>query len=466
MAKFRVLVVDDEVAFCQLLANAIRTAGYNVDTAADAGEAMAILARGETDLVLSDICMPDKDGIELIAQVRAAGNEVPFIMCTSSSSVDTAVRALKAGASDYMVKPVSNDEVIHRLRQIESVQGLQAENRVLREIVSGRSDDHYHFISSSMQEVERLVERVSSTESIVLLTGETGTGKGIVARSIHQSNTRRNGPFIPVNCSAIPHQLMESEFFGHTKGAFTGADKQRKGLFVAADHGTLFLDEIGELPLELQPKLLHAIEERKVRPVGGEHTVDVDIRIVAATNRNLAELVKRGEFRADLFFRLSMFQIRVPTLRERTEDISGMIKFLLKRCSKAGSRTAEFTIDPVAENILKSYNWPGNIRELENVISRACIMASTDCITMVDLSPELTAEYGTQNTTSRALAPDHGLREKLRQIECQIISDALSSTGGDRKATADILGIHLSSLYRKLEEFAELKILVDKTSEQ
>lgn len=466
MAKFRVLVVDDEVAFCQLLANAIRSAGYNVDTAADASAAMEILARGETDLVLSDICLPDKDGIELIAQVRATGNDVPFIMCTSSSSVDTAVRALKAGAADYMVKPVSNDEVIHRLRQIESVQGLQAENRALREIVGGRSDDCYRFISPSMQEVERLVDRVSSTESIVLLTGETGTGKGVVARSIHQRNTRRSGPFIPVNCSAIPHQLMESEFFGHTKGAFTGADKPRKGLFVAADRGTLFLDEVGELPLELQPKLLHAIEERKVRAVGSEHAVDVDIRIVAATNRNLAELVKRGEFRADLFFRLSMFQIRVPALRERTEDISGMVKFLLRRGAKAGSRTTDFTIDPVAENILKSYNWPGNIRELENVISRACIMASTDRITMVDLPSELTAEYGTQNTTSRALAPDHGLREKLRQIECQIISDALSSTGGDRKAAADILGIHLSSLYRKLEEFTELKILVDKTSEQ
>lgn len=468
MSKFRVLVVDDELAFCQLLSQVIREAGYDVSTASNGSEAMRTLASGEIDLVLCDVCLPDTDGIKLLSQVRAAGIGTIFIMCTSFASVDTAVQALKAGAADYMVKPVSNDEIIHRLRQIESVHNLQTENRALREIVSGRDDDSYRFVSPAMLKVESLVDKVSSTDSIVLINGETGTGKGVVARLIHQRNMRRDGPFIPVNCSAIPQQLLESEFFGHTKGAFTGADKARKGLFLAADRGTLFLDEVGELPLDLQPKLLHAIEERRVRAVGSEHAIDVDTRIIIATNRDLAEQVKRGEFRADLYFRLSMFQIRVPPLRERTEDIPGLVKFFLRRCAKKGSKVTEFTIDPVAQNILMSYPWPGNIRELENVISRACIMANTDRITVVDLPPELMADRGdwhARRAFNNDLAPDHGLREKLRRFEGQIIFDALRSSGGDRKAAAELLGIHVSSLYRKLEEYAEFRLLDGETPE-
>src|SRR6266581_1456571 len=463
MSKFRILVVDDELAFCQLIAMAIRSAGYDVSTAATARDAMGILGSGEIDLALCDICLPDKDGIELIAQVRAAGIETTFIMCTAFASVDTAVQALKAGAADYIVKPVSNDEIIHRVRQVEGMRNLQAENRTLREIVVGRKEDCYSFVSPAMLEVERLVDKVSATDGIVLLTGESGTGKGVVARLIHQRNARRSGPFIPVNCSAIPHHLLESEFFGHTKGAFTGADKARKGLFLAADRGTLFLDEVGELPFDLQPKLLHAIEERKVRAVGSEHALDVDVRIIAATNRNLTEQAKQGQFRPDLYFRLSMFQIRVPPLRERTEDIPGMVEFFLKRSSKIGSRATAYTIDPAAEHNLKSYSWPGNIRELENVITRACIMASSDRITVADLPPELTADGGARGTSDKAFTPDKGLREKLRRIEVGIILDTIRSSGGDRKAAAELLGISLSSLYRKLEECAELGLLGGET---
>ena len=462
MSKFRVLVVDDELAFCQLLSQVIRDAGYDVSTAANGVDAMRILASGEIDVVLCDICLPDTDGIKLLSQVRAAGIATIFIMCTSFASVDTAVKALKAGAADYIVKPVSNDEIIHRLRQIEGVHNLRAENRALREIVSGRDDDSYGFISPAMLKVERLVDKVAATDSIVLINGETGTGKGVIARLIHRRNAHRDGPFIPVNCSAIPQQLLESEFFGHTKGAFTGADKARKGLFLAANRGTLFLDEVGELPLDLQPKLLHAIEEKRVRAVGSEHALDVDVRIIVATNLDLAEQVKRGEFRADLFFRLSMFQIRIPPLRERTEDIPGMVKFFLKRCARKGAKETEFTIDPVAENILTSYPWPGNIRELENVISRACIMANTDRITVADLPPELVVDRSDgpgRSASDRPLSPDHGLREKLRRLEGKIIFDALHSSGGDRKAAADLLGIHVSSLYRKLEECAEFGLL-------
>lgn len=456
MAKFKVLVVDDELAFCQLLANAIRHAGYDVSTALDARSAMTILGAGDTELVLCDVHLPDKDGIELIAQVRAAGIDTPFIMCTAFASVDSAVRALKAGAADYIVKPVSNDEIVHRIRQIETVRNLESENKALREIVIGREDERYRGMSAPMREVERLVDKVSQTDSSVLVTGESGTGKGLVARMIHQRNSQRKGPFIPVNCSAIPHQLLESEFFGHTKGAFTGADKPRKGLFLAADGGTLFLDEIGELPLDLQPKLLNAIEDKKIRPVGGERSFEVDVRIITATNRNLAELVKQGQFREDLFFRLSMFQIRVPPLRERSEDIPGMIQFFLNRSRKTGGTAKGFTIDPVAEEILKSYAWPGNIRELENVIGRACIMTNSQRVTIADLPQELTALVGDQTPVGTPSNSGDGLRVKLRRIEATIVLDTLRECGGDRKAAAELLEVSLSSLYRKLEECAEL----------
>ena len=456
MAKFKVLVVDDELAFCQLLASAIREAGYDVSTAPDARSAMAILGAGDTELVLCDIHLPDKDGIELIAQVRAAGIDTPFIMCTAFASVDSAVRALKAGATDYIVKPVSDDEIVHRIRQIETVRNLQSENKALREIVIGREDERYRAMSAPMREVERLVDKVSQTDSTVLVTGESGTGKGLVARMIHQRNAQRKGPFIPVNCSAIPHQLLESEFFGHTKGAFTGADKPRKGLFLAADGGTLFLDEVGELPLDLQPKLLNAIEDKKIRPVGAERSFEVDVRIITATNRNLAELVKQGQFREDLFFRLSMFQIRVPPLRERSEDIPGMIQFFLNRSRKAGGSGKEFTIDSVAEKILTSYAWPGNIRELENVIGRACIMTNSQRVTIADLPQELTALVCEPTPVGTPSNSGDGLRVKLRRIEAAIVLDTLRECGGDRKAAAELLEVSLSSLYRKIEECAEL----------
>ena len=465
MTNFKVLVVDDELAFCQLLAKALREAGYDVSTALDARSAMTILGSGEIDLVLCDIHLPDKDGIELIAQVRAAGIDTPFIMCTAFASVDSAVRALKAGAADYIVKPVSNDEIIHRLRQIETVRNLQSENKALREIVVGREDDHYRAVSASMREVGRLVDKVSQTDSTVLVTGESGTGKGLVARMVHQRNAQRKGPFIPVNCSAIPHHLLESEFFGHTKGAFTGADKPRKGLFLAADGGTLFLDEVGELPLDLQPKLLHAIEDKKIRPVGSERSFEVDVRIITATNRNLAELVRHGQFREDLFFRLSMFQIRIPPLRERSEDIPGMIQFFLNRSRKVGEPARGFTIDTAAEEILKRYAWPGNIRELENVIGRACIMTNSQCITVADLPLELTGPLADQPPAGTPPNSGDGLRVKLRRIEATIILDALRECDGDRKAAAELLEISLSSLYRKFEECADLGLLGSETLE-
>jgi len=311
-------------------------------------------------------------------------------MMTAFACVDTAIEAIKAGAADYMIKPLNNDELLHRLTKVGDLRGLRAENRVLRRLVLGVNKEVFGFNSPAMREMEHMAAKVAHTNSTVLITGESGTGKGVVARLIPQQSPRAEGPFIPVNCGAIPENLVESEFFGHTRGAFTGADKARKGLFLEADGGTIFLDEIGELPLALQVKLLHVIEQKEVRPVGEEQTRPVDVRIITATNRDLAEMVAQGKFREDLYFRLSVFHIHVPPLRERRQDLSALIKFLLQRSTRRMSNGQEITLDPGVEALLMNYDWPGNVREMENVIDRAIILADGNHIVMADLPPQIT----------------------------------------------------------------------------
>jgi two-component system response regulator AtoC len=365
--------------------------------------------------------------------------------------METAVEALRGGAYDYIVKPVRNEELLNRLAQIEAVRGLKEENRLLRAVVKSAGAAAYRFRSACMLEVERLVNKVAPTSSTVLITGESGSGKGVLARSIHEKSPRAAGPFVPVNCGAIPEQLLESEFFGHTRGSFTGADRARKGLFLEADRGTLFLDEIGELPMPMQTKLLHAIEEKHVRAVGSEQARPVDIRIVIATNRDLPEMVAQGAFREDLYFRLSMFQVALPPLRERRADIRALIQFLLRNAPDHGSGVP-IELDTDAEAALLAYSWPGNLRELDNVISRARILAENNRITLADLPATMTGTaaggYGA------ALTPDGDgtLRFELRRYEMQLLRDAVAAADGDRRIAAQRLGISLSSLYRKLGE--------------
>jgi DNA-binding NtrC family response regulator len=396
--------------------------------------------------------MPDGNGVDVVRNFKASGGDTQFIMVTAFASMETAVEALRAGATDYIVKPVSNEELLHRLSQIESMRSLRAENKVLRSLVGG-SRGLFRFASPAMQDVDRLVGKVAGTDSTVLITGESGTGKGVVARTIHDQSPRAAFPFIPVNCGAIPENLLESEFFGHTKGAFTGADRARKGLFAMADRGTLFLDEIGELPLNMQTKLLHVIEDKEVRPLGGEQVRRVDTRIVAATNRDLSVMVKDGRFREDLYFRLSMFHIHMPPLRERRGDLSQLIRHLLNGISGIpGERRLD--IEAEAEEALLSYAWPGNVRQLENVINRAHILADGGSITMMDLPPDITRQPVAAPSVGMQIANEGNLRDQLRQIEADLINRAIESSGGDRRAAAQKLGIGLSSLYRKLEEFA------------
>jgi len=453
-----VLVIDDEAAVRQILVEAVSRAGYSVDDARNATEAAAKLVRGDVDVALCDIKMPDGNGVDLMRSIKSSGIETTFVMVTAFASMETAIEALRAGAADYIIKPVNNEELGHRLGQIAALRGLRDENQVLRKFMRDQASPLFRFESGPMAEIDRLVGRVAPTDSTVLITGESGTGKGVVARAIHDKSQRADAMFLPVNCSAIPEHLLESEFFGHTKGAFTSADKSRKGLFLQADRGTLFLDEIGELPLHMQTKLLHAIEDKEVRPVGSESPRRVDTRIVAATNRNLEDMVREGTFREDLFFRLSMFHLHIPPLRERQPDLRGLIRFVLAR-AKAGANGRTLEMEPDAEELLLGYPWPGNVRQLENVLNRACILADGDRISIADLPPEITRTLATHVAHGASVAK-HGcsLREQLRDIEADIIYRALDETHGDRRVAASRLGIGLSSLYRKLEEFEEAGI--------
>ncbi|MGC2164520.1 MAG: sigma-54 dependent transcriptional regulator [Gallionella sp.] len=453
MNALQVLVVDDEPAIRQVVAAQLRKAGHNVEQAGDGESAVERIAKGDVDIVLCDIKLPGLSGIEILRQVRTSGTDTAFIMMTAFASVDTAIEAIKAGAADYMIKPLNNEELLHRLTKVGDLRGLRAENRVLRRLVLGANQEVFSFNSPPMREMEHMAAKVAKTNSTVLITGESGTGKGVVARLIHQQSTRADGPFIPVNCGAIPENLVESEFFGHTRGAFTGADKVRKGLFLEADGGTIFLDEIGELPLSLQVKLLHVIEEKAVRAVGSELAKPVDVRIIAATNRNLADMASQGKFREDLYFRLSVFHITVPPLRDRRQDISGLVRFLIQRNSRRmGATDTPTVLGAGVEDMLVSYDWPGNVRELENVIDRVLVMADGGHISMADLPSQITRIAApTLVDTSQQLSGS--LREQVRKYEVSIILKAVEEAGGDRRIAAQKLDIGLSSLYRKLEEF-------------
>ncbi len=462
MTSLQLLVVDDEPAIRQVVSSHLRKAGYIVDQASDGESAMERLSRGDVDIALCDIKLPGLSGIELLRQARAVNVDTAFIMMTAFASVDTAIEAIKAGAADYMIKPLNNEELLHRLTKVGDLRGLRAENRVLRRLVLGANQEVFGFNSPAMREMENMAAKVARTNSTVLITGESGTGKGVVARLIHQQSVRAEGPFIPVNCGAIPENLVESEFFGHTRGAFTGADKARKGLFLEADGGTIFLDEIGELPLALQVKLLHVIEQKEVRAVGGEQTRPVDVRIITATNRDLGEMVAQGKFREDLYFRLSVFHIHVPALRERRQDLLAFAKFLLQRNTRRMGERTEISFDPGVEAFLTNYEWPGNVREMENVIDRAIILAEDNYITLSDLPPQITrVEQSIHNGEN--FQSSGTLREQVRRYEAALIFRTIEETGGDRRAAAQKLNIGLSSLYRKLEELEEEKVPPEST---
>ena len=448
----RVLVIDDEAAICQVLADAISRGGYEVDYVNDGEHALEKLRGDHYDIALCDIKMPGIDGIEMVRQAREAGVDTTFLMMTAFASVSTAIEAMRAGAYDYMIKPLRNEDVLRRLDQIADVISLRDENRTLRDIVFGDDEGFCSFDSEAMRRIDRLVLKVAPSESTVLITGESGTGKGVTARALHNHSRRRNALFLPVNCGAIPENLLESELFGHVKGAFTGAERAKKGLFVEADRGTLFLDEIGELPLAMQVKLLHVLEDMEVRAVGSEKSRKVDVRVIAATNRDLAADVESGAFRQDLYFRLNVVHLHIPPLRERRSDISQLIGHFMQRHADQIGQGRPFELDRMAEQLLLHHDWPGNVRELENVIERAHILAEDERITVADLPPQLASGQQAEAMLSTADGEAQSLRDRVRAFEVGVIKEAIDEADGDRKVAARRLGIGLSTLYRKLEE--------------
>lgn len=451
MRCLQVLVIDDEPALRQIMSNVIEKAGHSVATAENGTEALERLAKGDIDVALCDIRMPDMTGLEVVAKSREAGIDTVFIMMTAFASVNTAIEAMRSGAYDYMIKPVRNEDLLNRLGQVSDVIGLKSENKMLRGLVMDGDSVHVQTLSPAMKKLEHLIRKVALTDSTVLITGESGTGKGVTARMIHKNSTRSNNQFVAVNCGAIPENLLESEFLGHTKGAFTGAHKAKRGLFVEADQGTIFLDEIGELPLAMQVKLLHVIEDRIVRAVGSEQSRKVNVRIIAATNRDLAKMVQEGTFREDLYFRLNIFNLEIPPLRKRKEDIPALLNhFISKEAAKMGI-TSPFQVEPEVVDVLSSYQFPGNVRELENIVARAIILAEDDLIRVEDLPDHIPSQ--SDHSGKVGMGSGTGtLKDQVRMFEINVINRTIEESGGDRKLAAKQLGLGLSSLYRKLEE--------------
>ena len=444
----RILIVDDDAEMRELVCDVLQDRGHTCSCAESGREALQRLSQEEYVVILTDLRMKGMLGTELLAEVKREHPDIGVILMTAFGSVETAVDAMKQGASDYLTKPVKTDELV---RVVERV---LREALLRREVIRLRKEVHkeysFHQIlgrSKPMQTLFDLIRRVSDSPINVLITGESGTGKELVAKAVHYNSDRRDAPFIPVNCAAIPEQLIESELFGHVRGAFTDARADKRGLFEESQNGTLFLDEISELPLLLQAKLLRAIQEKEVRRVGATKSNPVDVRIIAATNLNLAEETKNKRFREDLYYRLNVIELKLPPLRERREDIPLLVLAFLKKCA-ASRRKSVQGISESALAILMDYAWPGNVRELENVIERAVTLMHEDRIRPEDLPFTIRGSRGDRRIMDEAA--DRTL--PLHEMEMEYIRKIMEKTGGNKYQAAQILGIDRKTLYRKLSE--------------
>jgi DNA-binding NtrC family response regulator len=447
-----ILVVDDETIIRDSLSYILNKEGYSVDKAKDGSEAKSMLMERFYDLVITDLEMPGIKGIELIDSIKAINIKTSIIIITAYASIDTAIQALRSGASEYILKPIDFDELIIKLKKLFEVKDILLENRVLRNEIQ-RNYDFENFVgkSDAIKKIYNMIKTVADTESTVLITGKSGTGKELVARSLHFNSKRKSKPFIPINCGAIAENLIESELFGHKKGAFTGALSNKEGLIKAADGGTLFLDEISELPLNLQVKLLRVLQEKEYTPVGSVNVFPVNVRFIASTNRDLKSLVDEGKFREDLYYRLNIIEINLPSLKERAEDIPFLADHFLNKYRKEMNKNIKGFSSEVMQ-ILLNYNWQGEVRELENVIERAVIFSKKEFI-IADDFPE---SFKTQ--TTEEVDRDKSLDSSVRDYEKRLILEALGNNDNDKKKAAAALNIGLSTLYRKM---SELNIKVD-----
>jgi two-component system response regulator PilR (NtrC family) len=451
----QILVVDDEQSMREFLAICLRRAGHQVMLADSGATALERLRAQPFDIVISDLRMPnEQDGIALLKAIKSnaktGGTDPEVILVTAYATASTALAAMKQGAYDYLTKPFQVDEITAVIDRALEKKQLVAENLALRAQISGRVRlASLLGKSRAMQKVFELIGKIHSAKTSVLITGESGTGKELVARALHTEGSRAKAPFVAVNCGAIPDELMESELFGHKKGAFTGAIADKAGLFQTADGGTLFLDEIGELSLGLQVKLLRALQERKVKPVGGNEELEVDVRVIAATNRELEAEVARSAFRADLYYRLNVIEIRIPPLRQRREDLPLLAEHFLRRFGAEHGRSLQLTHEAMRK--LEGYDYPGNVRELENMLERAVALSSSPLIGASDL-PEIRAPRPIADTSAELPPEGVDLDRLLSEYERGWVLRALEQTGGVRKRAAALLGISFRSLRYRLEK--------------
>ncbi|WP_435005224.1 sigma-54-dependent transcriptional regulator [Tundrisphaera lichenicola] len=441
----RVLIVDDEEVIASTLQEFLQGEGFEVAIASDASSALASIERFEPDLALCDVQLPGMDGLDLLEKLLRLRPELLVMIITAYATVESAVAAFRRGAHDYLMKPVIFDELLTKLDRLIRFRHLTIENQALRRQIHAPVDiETLVGESPPMIRVKTLIRKLGPTRSNVLITGESGTGKELVARALHTQGLEPNSPFLAINCAAIPNELLENQLFGHVRGSFTGADRDREGLFAAAGRGTVFLDEIGELPITTQAKLLRAIETKEVLPVGATRPESIAARIVAATNKDLNAEIAAGRYRADLFYRLNVVAIHLPPLRERREDIPDLIKVLLDRHARGQGKRVD-GVDNETVRRLSAAPWKGNVRELDNALERAVILGEGPTLTTADFPADLVA-----GTTPEDAGDD--LRAALDHFERQHIRRVLEAAGGDKKEAARRLGLGLSSLYRKLEE--------------
>jgi two-component system NtrC family response regulator len=439
----RILLIDDDINLSKVLSYQLQKGGDEVIVANSGNEGVQQFAANEFDIVITDIQMPDLNGIQVLQEIRRRNRQVVVIIITAHGTIDNAIEACRLGADDYLTKPFGKEQLRFVIEKALKLRQLQQENSQLRqELVRQYRFDNMVAHSARMEAVMQMAGQVAASDATVLILGESGTGKELVARAIHYNSPRKDKPLVTVNCPSIPDNLLESELFGHVRGAFTGAIKDRKGKFEIADGGTIFLDEIGDLRSDVQAKLLRVLQEHEIERLGDSKTRKIDVRVIAATNKNLEEMVKTGSFREDLYYRLSVVPIHIPPLRERKEEIPYLVDFFINRY--AGDRTFRVTAEALAA--LQTYDWPGNVRELENVIERAVVLATDDDITLDSLPPSFRSQ-------STAKQTDNANPSSLPEIEKRAILEALEKTGGNRSKAARMLQIPRHVLLYRLRKY-------------
>ncbi len=447
---YKVLVVDDERDICRALEFLLSREGYKVVTTYNGQDAVKKIEAEDFDLVISDLKMEGMNGLEVLEKALAIHPHLIVIIMTAFASVESAVEAMKKGASDYIVKPFINEDVRMTVRRLLEHKTVVMENLILRQQLSQQLGcKEFIGVSPQIFSVFEMLQKVIPTRSNILILGESGTGKGLLAEVVHGNSQRKDKPFISINCSAIPENLLESELFGYKKGAFTGATTDKKGLITMADQGTLFLDEIGDMPLGLQAKILKVLESGEVLPVGDVKPLYADVRIVAATNKNLEEQISKGLFREDLYYRLNVIEVKIPPLRERKEDISVLARHFVEKYSKENNKNVS-GISNEAMETLYGYPWPGNIRELRNVIERAVVLASADKIEPSDLPERIRTQQGAKTS--------HSLKDRMEYCESKIVKETLEAHSWNKEESARALDVDLATLYRKIKKLGIAEI--------